>query len=67
GMGIPREHIDRIFEPFYTVHSGPDSAYDGTGVGLTIARAYVEAQGGQISVSSDGSTGTTVVIFIPTA
>ena len=63
GKGIGAEHLARIFEPGYRVH--PEKK-DGQGLGLDIAKTLVEAMGGELSVSSTPSKGTTFKIKLPT-
>ncbi|PYI93774.1 MAG: hypothetical protein DMF03_00530 [Verrucomicrobia bacterium] len=60
GLGIPREVLPKLFEPFVT-HGKPNS----TGLGLAIAKSVVEAHGGKISISSVNGNGTTVDIRLP--
>jgi histidine kinase len=64
GIGIPSEHLDHIFDRFYRVDkSRSRQAGGGSGIGLTIARALVEAQGGRIWVESAGPDRGTLFVF----
>jgi signal transduction histidine kinase len=55
GVGIPPEHLANIFDRFYRVDkSRSRQSGGGSGIGLTIARALVESQGGHIWVESAG-------------
>jgi signal transduction histidine kinase len=69
GIGIPPEHLPYIFDRFYRVDkSRSRRAGGGSGIGLTIARALVEAQGGHISVESQGGEhGSTFIFTLPVA
>jgi two-component system, OmpR family, sensor histidine kinase KdpD len=58
GPGIPRENLERIFEPFYRAHDGDQ----GSGLGLAIARGFLEANGGRIRAESLPGQGTSFVI-----
>ena len=58
GIGIPAEHLGRIFEPFYQVESGSRRKYGGTGLGTSIALEYVKRMGGQLQVESKPGEGT---------
>ena len=65
GIGIPREHLPHIFEPFFQVDSSSTREYGGSGLGLTLAKAYVEAHGGRMWVDSTPGRGSTFVVSFP--
>ena len=58
GIGIPAEHLSRIFEPFYQVESGENRKFGGTGLGTSIAMEYVKRMGGVLQVESRPGHGT---------
>jgi PAS domain S-box-containing protein len=59
GIGIPRNRMNRLFQSFSQVDSSVTRKYGGTGLGLTISKALIEAMGGTISVESEEGLGTT--------
>lgn len=61
GPGIPAEILGHIFDPFFTTKTG------GTGLGLPIVHSIVTAHRGRIGITSEGGTGTEVLIEIPAA
>jgi signal transduction histidine kinase len=66
GDGVAAEHLPRLFERFYRVDMARDRKHGGAGIGLSIAKALVEAHGGQIAASSDGlGSGSTFSITLP--
>jgi signal transduction histidine kinase len=66
GIGITDEDQQRIFEEFEQVHTrGAHSA--GTGLGLALAKRFIEAHGGTIAVESVIGTGTTFIVRLPCA
>lgn len=65
GIGIPPEHLSRIFERFYQVDNAISRQFSGTGLGLSICKAYVELMGGTIEVTSEPGKGTTFIFTIP--
>ncbi len=68
GDGIAQEHLDRVFERFYRVDGGRARARGGSGIGLAIARALVEAHGGSIRAESGGvGRGSRFVVSLPTS
>ena len=68
GVGIPAEHLPRLFERFYRVDTSRSRDDDGgTGIGLAIARSVVEAHGGQIHARSEPGSGSTFTFELPVA
>jgi two-component system sensor histidine kinase BaeS len=68
GGGIAPEHLPHLFERFYRADRSRSRVSGGSGIGLTIARALIEAQGGTIRIESPGlGRGTTVTITLPQA
>jgi signal transduction histidine kinase len=65
GIGIPPEHLPRIFERFYRVDTGRSRAEGGTGLGLAIVRHLVDAHGGRIDTTSAVGRGTTISVLLP--
>jgi K+-sensing histidine kinase KdpD len=64
GPGVPAELRDRIFEPFQRAH---DRSTTGLGLGLAIARGFMEAMGGQIRPTDTPGGGLTMIISLPAA
>jgi signal transduction histidine kinase len=54
GDGITAEHLPHLFERFYRVDTARDRTHGGSGIGLAIVKALVEAHGGRVGVTSDG-------------
>jgi len=65
GIGIPADQQKAIFEPFKQVSSFANRSHDGTGLGLTIVKYYVELHSGEIHVESEVGKGSTFTITIP--
>jgi signal transduction histidine kinase len=59
GIGIPARDLPHIFERFFQVESHLTRRYGGMGLGLAVAKAMIELHGGQISVESEESKGST--------
>ena len=64
GVGIPAEHIDKIWGEFYMVQ-GEHQTQKGTGLGLALVRKLVELHGGQIDVFSEEDKGSTFSFTMP--
>ncbi len=68
GIGIPEELHERVFERFFQVDGSPTRPYSGTGLGLAVCKAIVEAHGGRIWVEkSQPGQGTTFTFTLPIA
>ena len=63
GIGIEEEHADKIFQPFERLHGR--SAYEGTGIGLSICKKIVSRHGGEITVKRQSIKGVTFHITLP--
>ena len=67
GVGIPTEHLPRLFERFYRVDPARSRGDGGTGIGLAIARSVVEAHGGHIHAESQVGSGSVFTFDLPAA
>lgn len=65
GEGIPPEKLEHVFERFY--RGEEDSVIPGFGLGLSIAKSLVEAQGGEIKMESEFGKGSTLILRFPIA
>jgi signal transduction histidine kinase len=59
GAGIPAEHLDKVFDPFFTLKK------EGTGLGLSISYSIIQQHEGDIELHSEVGRGTTVIIRLP--
>lgn len=65
GIGIPPEYHEQIFGKFFQVDASMTRHYQGTGIGLSIAKGIMEAHGGRIEVKSEPGRGSTFTLFFP--
>jgi two-component system, NarL family, sensor histidine kinase BarA len=65
GIGIPEEHVERVFDVFYQVDGSATREYGGAGLGLAIVKSFVEAHGGEVSVRSGVGEGSTFSMILP--
>jgi two-component system phosphate regulon sensor histidine kinase PhoR len=63
GIGISREHWERVFERFYRVDKSRSKSTGGTGLGLAIVKHIVAQHGAQIQLNSKVGKGTEIVVF----
>ncbi|MEZ7196490.1 PAS domain S-box protein [Pseudodesulfovibrio karagichevae] len=64
GIGIPRDKVNAVFDPFTQVDGSSTRKYQGTGLGLGIVRRLVQLMGGSISVDTEEGEGTTIYFTI---
>jgi two-component system phosphate regulon sensor histidine kinase PhoR len=65
GMGIPKDHLSKIFERFHRVDNRDTRRVGGTGIGLFLVKHLVEAHGGSIKVESELGKGSTFTFSLP--
>lgn len=64
GIGIPEDEIEKVFHSFYRASN--TITYQGSGLGLSVAKQFMELHGGKISLTSTLNKGTTVTLCLPT-
>jgi signal transduction histidine kinase len=65
GIGIAEPDLDLVFEPFTQIDAGLSRRFDGSGLGLYVSRALVQAHGGDLVLQSRPGAGTTAEIRLP--
>jgi signal transduction histidine kinase len=65
GMGIPRDEVDQVFEPFFRGREALDRQIRGTGLGLALVARIMRAHGGGVSVESAPGAGSTFALRLP--
>ena len=61
GCGIPKDIIEKVFDPFYTTKDGPGNA----GLGLSIAKGIIDKHHGTVRIESESKVGTCVTVALP--
>ncbi len=65
GIGIAPKDISRVMMPFGQVDSTLARRYEGTGLGLPLAKKFIESMGGEFAIDSEVNVGTTITITLP--
>ena len=65
GIGIPEEHLNKVFEAFHQVDSTSGRKYGGTGLGLAISRDIARAHGGELTAVSEPGKGSVFTLRLP--
>jgi two-component system sensor histidine kinase KdpD len=64
GPGIPRDQRDKVFQPFERLSDSRTASPDGVGLGLAVARGFVEAMGGEVTLEDTPGGGLTMVLSL---
>src|SRR3990172_8206042 len=65
GIGIPEEHLPKVWDVFYQVDGSSTREYGGAGLGLAILKSFVEAHGGEVELRSTPNGGSTFTMVFP--
>lgn len=65
GIGIAREELPRLFQPFQQLETDLNKKYPGTGLGLSLCRKFVELHGGRIWAQSELGAGSSFIFVLP--
>ncbi len=67
GLGMPPSFLARCCEPFEQLDKSASRGFDGAGLGLTVAKAFIERHGGTLLLQSALHVGTMATIHLPGA
>ena len=67
GIGIPKVDQEKIFSKFFRASNAVRSFTDGSGLGLSVVKSYVEENGGTVRFESEENMGSTFIITLPLA
>jgi PAS domain S-box-containing protein len=67
GIGMTKDQLQRVFQPFTQADASTTKQYGGTGLGLAISQRFCQMMGGSIEASSTLGTGTTFTVLLPSA
>ena len=65
GIGIPKERIGELFEPFHQLDGSSTRRYGGTGLGLALVKKIIDAHGTSVTVNSDTGRGSIFEFLLP--
>ncbi len=65
GVGMTREEIQEIFEPFYQADTSLSRSQEGSGLGVPLAKALLQLHDGELEIRSEPSAGTTISVLFP--
>ncbi|MEM6429869.1 MAG: ATP-binding protein [Deinococcota bacterium] len=65
GTGIPQEHHQHVFEPFWQLDSSLTRQHEGTGIGLYLTKQFADLHGGRVWFDSDHEQGSTFAFVLP--
>lgn len=65
GIGMSKEFLEHIFEPFMQEHSDARTVYNGVGLGMSIVKKIIDKMNGTIEITSKENEGTTFIITLP--